>query len=338
MLPKRATIADIAEQAGVSKGAAAKVLNGTINNIRVGKEKADIIRKIAINLNYQPNFNARALAGRESKVIGILIDSEAPAAVFRTLSSIEKQATAHGYRIMIGESHNSAANLIANYQNFQQYGVDGIIAMAHDYPDDQEKIANIFQWSANTVTLGKTAIPNVSSVIIERGSTVMEAVRLMRERGRQRLGMVIGNDTSEAVKQRIEGFQHAGGEQIFTIPCNQNAESIQQNVVQIMKQFIVPQKLDGIMLPNDFYAAALFRELPHNGLAVPRDLSVIGNDNEPFAQFLMPSLATIDENSEVQAVQAVNLLVSMLNERQQADSGVCRQVTVKTKLIVRESL
>ena len=330
---KRVTISDIAKQAGVSKGAAAKVLSGSLsNNIRVGSAKATIIRDIAAKLNYQPNFNARSLAGSSSKVLGILIDSEAPITVFRTLAGIEKQAAAHGYRIMTGESHNNADNLIANYQNFQQYGIDGIIVLSYEYPEAQDKISSFFQWSANTVFLGNPPVPNASCVRIERESAVAEAVKLLYSRGRRTLGMVIGDDQYPSTIQRISGGRKAGCELLFRVPLG----DIRQNVIRTIEDFIIPQHIDGVIMPEDLYVTALFRELPHYGLRVPKDLSVIGNGNDTFAPFMMPALTTIDENSDVQATQAVKLLVSMLEDRENGDE-MAKQVTVRTKLVVRES-
>jgi LacI family transcriptional regulator len=68
----RTTIRDIAEAAGVSAMAVSVVLNGTGTNVKVSTEKADLIRKIALELNYRPNHLARSLRNKRTNMIGVV--------------------------------------------------------------------------------------------------------------------------------------------------------------------------------------------------------------------------------------------------------------------------
>src|SRR4051794_24239994 len=68
----RTTIRDVAEAAGVSAMAVSSVLNGGGRNVKVSEEKAEIIRRVARELRYQPNNLARSLRTRRTGMVGVV--------------------------------------------------------------------------------------------------------------------------------------------------------------------------------------------------------------------------------------------------------------------------
>ena len=69
-MTKKITIKDIAERAGVSVATVSRVLN---HKDGVSEEVAEKVMKIAKEMNYSFNFNARILRSGNSKIIGIII-------------------------------------------------------------------------------------------------------------------------------------------------------------------------------------------------------------------------------------------------------------------------
>jgi LacI family transcriptional regulator len=103
---KKVRLADIASEAGVSTVTVAKALNRTGGkNARVGAATAARIREIATRLNYRPDSIAQQLAGKKSKIIGVVMDSCAPQTYHERLSKMEMYASHKGYKFMIGQSH-----------------------------------------------------------------------------------------------------------------------------------------------------------------------------------------------------------------------------------------
>lgn len=70
---EKVTVADIARRVGMSKSAVAKVLHDNRSTIRVGKEKAELIRKVADEMHYRPNTVARALRSGRTGLLGIVL-------------------------------------------------------------------------------------------------------------------------------------------------------------------------------------------------------------------------------------------------------------------------
>src|SRR5579862_7017967 len=69
-----ATVKDIALAAGVSKAAVSKVLHNSSTSVRVSVDRAELIRRIAEEMGYVPNQNARSLRSSRSQTIGIYFE------------------------------------------------------------------------------------------------------------------------------------------------------------------------------------------------------------------------------------------------------------------------
>ena len=335
---KHVTLTDVAREVGVSRALVGKVLGSCSGNIRVSAETARIIREAAQRLHYQPNLSARALTGQKSGLIGVLIDAQPPAVTFRTLAFIDKYATENGYRLLIGEAHNSIDSLYHHYSNFMQYNVDGVICRAHDYPGQEEKLRELFRNTGNIVFIEKTILENVSCIEIDRVAAVEALAALLLET-RKRVGIVLENPLYCSVRQRREGYYRALGrvgkeENGLTYYVPDAKISQEEMMVRVVEEFIVPEKLDAVIAPNDLAASHIMRNLLRRGIQIPKEIAVAGYDNEPFAKSLYPSLTTIDDRNEEVGRCAIQLLLELLS----AKNPVPQAVRITPCVIRRESI
>lgn len=331
-------LVDIAREVNVSAALVSKVLNGNSGNIRVSPEKAEMIRKTARKMNYTPNINARALAGQSTKVIGILIDSKAPTVAFRLLAEIEHEATLHGYRTLIGEAHDSVENLYESYQHLRQHGVDGVICISHDYPGENEKLEKYFRDCCPIVFLGQPELRNHSHIILEIDSGIRDAVQYLRKTGRKRIAILTDRNMEDhSIQDRIRGFLSVYPQgQDMLIPflySPGDALAMRKEVRQIIKDFIIPRRIDALLAANDISALILLGELNASGLNVPEDIALIGHDNEFFSECCHLPITTIDENNAVVAASSVKMLLDIMKEP--AECRTTHKITVKPELIIR---
>ena len=206
---------DIAEKLGISESLVSKVLSGKLGSTAVTEEKAELIRLTASEMGYTPNLNARSLAGKPSRIIGILIDSTAPPVTFRVLAAIERIASAQGYRCMIGEAHDSLGNLRENVDIFMQYGVDGIISLAHEYPGKKTEFLRLFADYLNRIVfVAEPPYRDAAFVNIDLASPVREAVRHLYDRGGAPDRVYTERRNWTSLRQRQEGYV-AGNERTW---------------------------------------------------------------------------------------------------------------------------
>ncbi len=343
-MKQKVTLSEIARRAGVATATAAKVISGNKSNIRVSAAKSELIRRIAEELNYRPNFNARQLAGRASRLIGILIETNAPETNFRMLGDLERIAARLGYRCMIGEFSKHPLRQKEQYDIFMQYGVDGVICMPSDYLEDTPEFSRIFSDAlSNTVFIDNPGLPDAAWIHIDRKTVMKEAVFHLHRRGARKIAQVRGLVPYRSSLERKEGYLEAmrelgydeSGRHVLEIDAHFTGAGTSADAERIVREYVRPLGLDALMMSNDLYALAMLRALRNNGLRVPEDVRIVGYNNNEYCSCTSPSLTTVDDRLEEQAERIVELLLRKVAPDALPMNGC--QGTVVPELIVRES-
>lgn len=342
------TIKDISREAGVSTAVVSVVLNNaTTGRIKASPALADRIRKIAKRMNYHPNLIARQLTGKKSGIIGVVMDSCAPQSYYKRLSQMEIYASSRGYRFMIGQAHNNIEKIKEYAQFFANYGVDGIICMAHEYPKVKNRksdgIADFFLSRRKTVFFLKPAgIPDCCSVTIDLAYNFREAVKYLASQGRKKIGFFKLSDfhagPTMAIAQQgyCKGLEEAGlpfaPKLVKGIPIEQKAhpEKVREKVNELVRA-----GANAIVAVDDFVAAAVLKSLQLSGIKVPDAIAIIGCDNLEIAALLNPGLTTFEQHNEQVAVKLVDLVIDLIEERPIPPED--RNIIIQPTMIKRES-
>lgn len=340
---KRPRLIDIARVVGVSKITVAKALHGTGgDNARVSVKTAEKIRKIASELNYQPNLAARQLGGHRSNVIGVIIDSHAPENVQKQLAMMEQYAARFGFRFMVGYSHGEMDRIAGYAHDFISREVDGVICLSHTYPGYGSEIAKLLHPFANRVFI-EAPLGNESASYVTPdffGAASMLTSHLI-SLGRRRIGIVLSGISYRATRERLQG--HKDALQTAGLPVEESLiwandtplraclEDMSKVVDDIMKG-----NPDAIIGPGDGGAMWLVRVLSSRGIKVPEDIGVTGFDLWDISQSFMPAITTVDLQKEKVAKRAIEILIDSIEMPAEQDRPV-ESVVIEPKLIVGES-
>ncbi len=306
----------------------------------VAKNTRKRILSLADQMNYQPNLVARSLAGGSNQLIGVLIDSRAPRILFRMLAYIEKEAAIHGYRIIVGEAHDSVEHLHQIYNTFRQYNTDGMICLAHDYPGQEKELRRFFNGTANMVFLGRPKLDNVSFVEISRSQATRETVDHLISQGYRKISLVCSRGDYNSVVNRMNAFREAlmlhgmsseeAEKMIYRI-----AHNTEENIRALCDRWILPGNYDAVIFCDDVGAAKTSKYLQRKGVSIPGDVGIVGSDNDEFCTYTSPELSSVDDEQELQAACLIRMLMEILSDRRAGK--VSRSMTVQSRLIIRES-
>ncbi len=339
---------DIAKRANVSLATVGRVLQGTGGDkIRVSKQTAERVRRIAKELNYRPNLAARQLAGRKSKTIGTLIDPLPTLANTIRLAEIGRRSRELGYHTLFLHEHPQPDLIRECLDELISRGVDGIICVHHYYPGTYDKIAKIIVDSGikNIVFIDKPEIPYDNYVGVDFEAVSELAVNHLIERNKTKIAFVLStlNWLSGPIlktgyikalkKQNIpvdDKLIWIGTERID----NQlDPHKISPEITnKIIDDIIIKQKADAIFA-DDIWAASLINVLYEKGISIPEDLAIIGHGNSPVSEFTRPALTTIDLQYNIVAKEAVNMLIKLIEHPEQKT----QPILIKPKLVIRKS-
>lgn len=284
---EKARLSDIANLAGVSKAAAGKVLNGGRAQIRVGAEARKRIMEAARQLNYQPNMAASILAGGQSKIIGVFIDSFAQYRTLRLLQEIEQVSTSLGYRIMTSVTHENIKHMKADYLVFQRYGITNFICCAHKYPDLQSEFMDSFSGENNIVFMEKPTCEGKRYAGTSRVKALTQMIAAAVRQGYRKIGMFSADlkwSTEAELHQEFYQAMKLNGLEPDPHLIAQYPEpaSLSERINAVMEQVILPHHPDFLYIDDAVHAAALQTCQLKHGINV----KIYGGNDDPLFEGL----------------------------------------------------
>lgn len=336
---KVVTLKTIAKEAGVSTVTVSNVIHK--NYKKVSAENVEKIEKIIEKYHYVPNATARSLAMKKSKIIGIVIPNVSGDDIFLKspydavmLSILEKEIRKRGYYVMI-RSVSAALDAVPLIRN---WNVDGVIilgATAKDVPVIQSALALpvVFVDTYST----ECSFSNVG-VDDEKGAYL--ATRYLINCGHEDIWFVGPDICQEGVIQsRYRGYEKALQESGLT-DCARHvyAESTSYECgIELGKQIaFAKEDVSAVFVTADILAIGIMEGLRLSTKRVPEDISVVGFDNLPEAQYTWPKLTTVSQNIPQKAVVVVEELFRLLKMENTESEHIQKQMDVE--LVERNSV
>ncbi|GHE21424.1 LacI family DNA-binding transcriptional regulator [Halomonas urumqiensis] len=131
--PQRATILEVAREAGASKTSVSRYFGG--ERERLSRELQGRIESAAQRLGYRPNQMARGLKGGRSRLIGMLVaDIRNPFSV-AVMHGVEQACRERGYSLLVCNTDNDPAQEREHLALLTSYRVEGLVINAAGSPD-----------------------------------------------------------------------------------------------------------------------------------------------------------------------------------------------------------
>lgn len=333
---------DVARAAGVSRVAAAHVLNGAgVASVRVSETTRRRIEAIARKLNYRPNRVAQQLRGVPSGLVGVIFDSQWPTNLQR-LSLLERAGIHRGLRFIVGQVHGDA-RLSARYlDDFQDRGVEAILCIVDLKQNYLAEIRPLFQGRRNVVFHGRALSDDGLCVRVDTADGIRQSVAHLAERGRRRIGMLLSHSGDEFMAYRKAGYAAEFTDRGLAVDnrllwCAESATGLPDpgTLDRAIDELVHNQQADAIIAADDVWAVRLIQRLKVRGCRVPDDVAIIGYDNLDLATVIEPPLTTVDQCHAEYAEAAIEMLLKVTGHNEVAEADRVR--VVRPKLIVRES-
>ena len=291
---RKPRITDVAERAGVSTATVSYVLNN-VAGARVAPTTRQRVRTAANEVGYRPNTLARSLRTRRTHMIGFVSDDVATSPfASEMIRGAQEVARRAGYMLLlVNADHNDAMQDEVVHALLQRQ-VDGVVyaTMYHqvvEVPAELASIPHVLLDCRPRTGGGSYVVPD------ERGGATAVVSELLAA-GHRRIGHTTDRLDSPAAGMRLVAYR----------------EALKQAGIRFDSKLVVAEDpdhvggwraagrlLDGPRPPsalfcfNDRMAAGAYRAAAERGLHVPRDLSVVGFDDQPWvAEALWPGLTT----------------------------------------------
>ena len=330
----RTTIKDIARECGVSLSTVSLVLN---NNPRISSTTRDKVLKAVERHQYQPNAFARSLASQSSQVLSVVVPNlnHVFADVYfgEIVSGIYEQASSLGYKILFDVANPRFIGGGEHINLLKSKRVDGMLFLGSSIYDEflfDLEPENYPVVLVNHYFPGRR-LPFLSADYV---SSARLASDHLLDYGHKAIGILCGTNTHTALDFRTHfiDFCQKRGIPEANLPWA-DGWFTEQGGYESTKWLLERNPgLTAIMAGNDKMAIGALRYLKERKLRVPEDISIIGMDDIPAAEFTTPGLTSIRHNLYDIGVQAVTCLIGMFREELERV-----QKLLPVELVIRES-
>lgn len=303
-MKSKATIADVASHAGVSKVTVSYVLNGRSADVRISHDTAERVRASALHLDYRPNPVARMLKTRRSGAIAVVFQyanlfATGSAFVVEAMRGVCEAATEAGLDLMLHT--RASADPAEEVARLTDGRVDGILVLRDG---DDPVLAGLFDQSRVPV-VSFFGAAGERWVDADNAAGSRLAVDHLRSLGHRRLLFLSGAPGSLAASERRDGFLAAGGEVVLDA----------RDLTAQAASFASADRPTGVVAWSDDAALDLLNRLPELGLRCPEDVSVIGFDSLAPAARAAPALTSVAQPIVEIARAGVETLVEAMADR-----------------------
>jgi LacI family transcriptional regulator len=329
---RRATLADVAREAGVSPSTASRALNGR-GDLAPATRAAVVAAAEA--LGFRPSFVARSLRTRRTQTLGFVVPDIATPFYATVLRAAQEVADRAGYRLVLMNSNQSTEREARALQTLLDHPVDGLLlATAGLRVDEFERLVG-------------DAVPCVffdgvlegsgtATVSVHNEAGMRLLVEHLVDHGHRRIALLAGPQAETTGSERFSGFHAAAAALGLSPPssyvrmCDWTPASGRSETAALLELAEPPT---AVVAASDQIALGAVLACRDRAVAIPDDLALVSFDDPQFADLLDPPMTALASQPHEIGARAASLLVGMLRGEPPAQ----RDVRLPLELIRRRS-
>jgi LacI family transcriptional regulator len=333
----------IAKQLGVSKTTVHYAIR---NTGRLSAETRKRVLKAVQAIGYRPNALARSFRRSRADTLGVVLVSLANSIHAHLLEGVESVARQNQHTMLVACSHGKSDVERELIEVFMEQGVDGLVIVPCDPKQNQAYYRGLIERGARLVFVDRE-IPGLDAEIVttdhEKGA-YLEAQHLL-QLGRRKLVCVATRSPrhrSTSVQERIHGvnraLREAGLDPAIVLGTDPPDFAVhEQYGYEVMSLYLkrAAGHFDAVCAVHDGLAYGIIRALTEFGMRVPKDVAVVGFDDQDPSAYFQPPLTTVRQPMREIGMEAGRLLFRRLNEP--AMDAARQRIVLEPTLIVRES-
>jgi len=329
--PAVVTLKAVAQHLGLTPGTVSAVLNDSPSARSIPQDTKNRIRAAAKELNYRPNFFARTLRNKRTYTIGVIAEEIGDSYSSPIISGIEQFLRQRDYFFLTVVHRHDVALLSRYSQLLSERGVEGIITVDTTLQEAP---------SLPTVAIaGHRKMKGITNIVLDHDKAAVLALGHLKELRHERIAFMRGNPISSDSADRWEAICRVAAQMGIKIDPELTIQIDADDPTPrlgypVAKQLLARQKpFTALFAYNDISAIGAIRAIQEVGLRVPQDISVMGFDDIPGANFYSPSLTTVRQPLSRMGEVAAQALLDRIEGKKEYLS----EIAIEPELVVRES-
>ena len=331
-----ASILDVAAAAGVSYQTVSRVING---HPSVRPATRELVMAAIEELGFRPNRAARVLRGANARSVTVLTPNTSLYGYQAALQGIEEAARAAGFSVGVRVVDSEQPTEVAAAVTRAIEPGGSLIVIAYDRAGTLalDAVPPEVPMAAMVETPAVVPTPDKPWVWLDDRRAAAEATRYLLSLG-HRTVHYLAIPSSTHTSQRQAGWRQALEESGAPVPAPVPCGWTPRSGYQTGQRLAADPEVTAVLCGNDDIALGVMRAVHAAGLSIPGDVSVVGFDDTPVAEFLTPPLTTVRLDFADLGRACFALLRSLLEPTAMSPAtGEVHAQRPQPELIIRES-
>lgn len=330
--PKAITINEIAREAGVSTATVSRSFN---QPDKVKKETREKVLAVIERHHYVSHGLAGGLASRRSRLLGLVIPMVTNSIYGASTQAIQQAAQQAGYTVLVGVSDFSEEREAELIHQLLSRRVEGLILTG------ERRASAVYDKIVRNncpfvITWKLTQSRQRPSVSFDNIKAARAAVAHLLALGHRRIGLICGRTdlNDRALQRRIAFEQTLHDAKIEPDPelMFERAFEFEEGRAAMQRMLKLDRPPTAVFCAADVQAIGALAECRDAGLSVPDEMSIVGFDDMPIAQYITPKLTTVRVPAQEMGDSAAKRLIAAI------ETGTpVRPLELSTELVIRET-
>jgi DNA-binding LacI/PurR family transcriptional regulator len=289
-----ATINDVCKLAGVSKATVSRVMNGTG---QVKESTAKVVLQAMEQLSFKPNRLAQALANNSSNSIGLILSDFSGDYFGTILKQAAKGAEVAGKQLIVTDGHDDHLREIEAIDSLVEHCCDAIVLYSRSL--SQQDLSNIKARINIPLVIINRQLEDksINAVYFDQESIAKLAVNQLLDLNHKKIAYITSPLDASTGQLRLKAYKEA----LMVADIVPNEALIVEGKHTMVSGYQACQNLlatgiqfTALFASNDEMAIGAMKALTEAGKMIPDDISIIAIDDSPPAQFVMPTLSSVE--------------------------------------------
>ena len=328
----KATLADVAERAGVSTSTASRALNG---HAGLAPATRAAVQDAAATLDFQPSALARSLRTRQTFTVGFVVPDVSSPFYAAALKGAQGRLEQAGYHVMLMDANLDVERELLALETLLSHQVDGLLISTTGMSRATFEQAVVRRATPAVFFDGVIEGTGDGAVTLDNVRGISLLVEHLVGHRHERIALLAGSQRESAGAERLRAFKDAMAahslrpEERHVKLCEWHIDEGRRAGLELLADADPPSAViaSSAELALGFMSAAAAR-----GIRIPDELALVAFDDPYFGDLLEPSLTAVGYDPGLVGEQAADLLVNAIRS-----PGEPRQVRVPVTLVRRRS-
>lgn len=282
----------MARAAGVSSATVSRVLNGAVT---VDPALAERVRAAAAESGYVPNPNGRALRRQRTDVWAAIVSDLQNPFFTSLVAAVEHVAVRNGFSVMLCNTDEQLDRERGYLATAIAQRMAGVVVSVTSQEDSD--LSEVLAAGVPTVVVDRRVHDfSGDTILLDNVRAGRMAVQHLLELGHRDIVCLAGPSGVSTTEDRLRGALDALDEAGVT---HDDRRMLRSDLRAGDAEGMVRQLLDGPHRPDAIFATngpvtvGAYQAIQASGLRMPQDISLVGVDDERWAQLVRPSVTLV---------------------------------------------